>query len=94
MPDPKIVFSEIEWDIIADGVSEKRFEQNGKTMRLLEMSSGINHPEWCETGHCGYVIEGILEIVFENKTESFYQGDGILIRSGKSEKHIPKPITD
>ncbi len=93
MPDQKIAFREIGWEIVAEGVREKRFEQNGSTMRLLEISRSMNHPEWCLTGHYGYVVEGDLEIVFETKTESFSRGDGIFIRSGESEKHIPNPIT-
>ena len=45
------------------------------------------------TGHVGYVLEGELEIAFEDRTERFASGTGFFIHPGEGERHRPKAIS-
>ncbi|MEZ5344571.1 MAG: hypothetical protein R2681_03350 [Pyrinomonadaceae bacterium] len=90
----KIDFSGTAWESAGVGIREKRFSIDGKTIRLVELDKKLKHPEWCETGHWGYVVSGKLEIVFSRSSEIYSEGDGIFIRPGTSQKHIPKPLTE
>ena len=44
--------------------------------------------------HCGYVIDGILEIKFENETVVYDPRDFILIPGGAEHKHMGKTLTE
>ncbi|MCB1024155.1 MAG: phosrestin [Acidobacteria bacterium] len=90
----RLCFSEVDWETASPGIRVKVFKRDGKSIRLLELSKGLDHPDWCVVGHTGYVVEGVIEIIFEDRSENFSSGDGILIRPGVNEKHIPKPISE
>ena len=51
-------------------------------------------PHWCEKGHIGYVLEGQLEITFENERLVYNPGDGIFIPSGKEHKHSGRVLSE
>ena len=95
MPDNiKVDFTGLKWDESAPGIRSKSFIRDGKKIRLLELRKDLEHPEWCETGHIGFIVKGEIEIEFADKTILFSKGDGLIIASGKDEKHIPKPVSD
>jgi len=93
-PKRKLDFEDLEWHPASPGIRFKAFQQNGTQVRLLELKKGLEHPNWCETGHIGYVVKGELEIEFSNKAIKYSEGDGMFILSGEKERHIPRPITD
>ena len=41
-----IRFAEIQWNEIAPGVREKRFESESQTFRLLELAPGFEETDW------------------------------------------------
>ena len=84
MPNP---FKDLDWKSIALGCRIKSFEQDDKRIRIVEFSQEFQENEWCTNGHCGYVIEGEIEIDFDGRIESFSQGDGIFIPSGNANRH-------
>lgn len=84
----------MEWEISTVGIKAKVFEKDGKRVRWLELERGLQHPEWCVTGHIGYVVEGELEIDFNGRIVKYSAGDALFISSGDAEKHIPKPISE
>lgn len=90
----KIDFDKIDWELPLPGLKTKVFQENGKQVRLLELSKELEHPEWCETGHIGYVVEGEIEIIFDDESTKYKKGDSLYILSGKEERHIPKPLTE
>ena len=90
----KVDFSELEWEISPSKVRSKTIIRGNKKIRLLEMPKDLDHPDWCETGHIGLVLEGQLEIKFEADSVIYDKGDGILISSGSEEKHKPNPISE
>ena len=90
----KIDFSAMDWEKSESGIKSKSSEQNRKKIRLLELHKGLKHPEWCVTGHIGYIIEGELEIEFNGRIVNISKGDALIIAAGEEEKHIPKPISE
>jgi len=85
----KLKFDELEWQEPDTGIRTKSFESSSKQIRLIELTNEFSHPHWCEAGHIGYVLEGVLEIEFESKVESYNSGDVIFIPDGAEHKHRP-----
>ena len=75
------------------GVRVQVVEEDGARLRLVEMLDSAEHPEWCEVGHAGAVIEGALEVEFEDGTVRFEAGDGIVIPPGPAHKHRPRAVS-
>lgn len=75
------------------GLRAKIRKQRGKQLRLVEYTGAMAR-HWCEKGHIGYVLEGQLEIAFENETDVFKAHDGIFIPDGKEHRHSAKILTD
>jgi quercetin dioxygenase-like cupin family protein len=61
---------------------------------LLELTSALDHPDWCVVGHRGYVVEGEFELRFENSAERLSSGDAFDVPSGEVHKHVPRALSD
>lgn len=94
MSKTRLDFNRLDWEKSPLGSRFKAFEKNGKTIRLVEISSTCEHPDWCRTGHVGFVVSGDLEIEFADTVEKFSAGDAFLIMSGEDSRHKPKAISD
>ena len=88
----KIDFTRIEWTNSAMGLRAKTFESDGKQLRLAEFSKKFREIDWCEKNHIGFVVEGEIEIDFEDKTEVFKKGNGLFICSNA--KHKARATTE
>jgi len=88
----KIDFTRIEWTNSAMGLRAKTFESDGKQLRLAEFSKKFREIDWCEKNHIGFVVEGEIEIDFEDKIEVFKKGDGLFI--GSNAKHKARARTE
>jgi quercetin dioxygenase-like cupin family protein len=84
----KILFQDICWEHPLKGARFKAYEQDGKTIRLVEFTQELIEPDWCRKGHIGYVLSGRLEINFDGEIIAFQKGDGIFIPSGEDHKHM------
>jgi len=62
-------------------------------VRLVELEGDGPEHDWCVTGHVGYVLQGELEIAFEDQTQRFTTGTGFFIRSGAGERHRPRAVS-
>jgi len=62
-------------------------------LRLVEYTPDLA-PHWCERGHTGYLLEGRLEITFDNGVHVFEPGDGIFIPAGAEHRHMGRALTD
>jgi quercetin dioxygenase-like cupin family protein len=89
----KTEFNKIPWQESMAGVRHKYFDQNGIRLRLVEYSKEM-HVHWCDKGHFGYLIEGNMEIEFENSNEIYSAGDGIFLPTGSEHKHKGKLLSD
>jgi len=89
----KVDFDPIEWDSPIEGARQKAAVSFGRKLRLVEYSRSMPI-HWCDKGHFGYILEGRLEIEFENETHVFEQGDGVCIPDGSEHEHRAKVLSD
>ncbi len=89
----KIDFASIPWDTPIKGVRHKVMKQGDRQLRLVEHTKDLE-PHWCEKGHISYVLQGQLEITFENERVLYNPGDGVFIPSGKEHKHMGLVLSD
>ncbi len=93
MEGPRIDFGSVEWQETAPGARHKMVERAGKRIRLAEFTPGFVEEEWCLKGHVGYLVDGALEIAFEDRAIQLAPGDGLIIRGGGPEKHRARALT-
>ena len=89
----KVEFDKLEWESPIEGVRHKYIDQNNLRMRLVEYSKAMPL-HWCEKGHYGYLIDGQLEIEYENAKITYKPGDGIFIPDGADHRHRGKALTE
>ena len=89
----KIDFACIPWETPMKCVRHKVMKQGDRQLRLVEYAKDLE-PHWCEKGHIGYVLDGQLEITFEDERVVYNPGDGVLIPSGSEHKHMGKVLSD
>ena len=89
----KVEFNLIDWETPMPGLRYKSFNAENKQIRLVEYTKEMQ-PHWCEKMHCGYVLDGILEIKYPNETVVYNPGDFILIPNGPEHKHMGKTLTE
>jgi ethanolamine utilization protein EutQ (cupin superfamily) len=89
----KIDFASLQWETPIPGVRQKVAEHGSKRVRLVEYSKTMA-PHWCEKGHFGYILEGQLEIKFDDCVRVFNGGDGVFIPDGPAHRHRAKMLSD
>jgi len=67
----KIDFKSMAWETPARGARFKAFEQGGRKLRLVEFSKEFVEPDWCTKGHIGYILEGQIEIDFDERPSPY-----------------------
>jgi len=87
MPNRRIDFDSLDWIPMAPGARHKVVERGGKRVRLIEFTDAFVEEGWCPKGHSGVLLEGLLEIEFDNRVERYRAGEGIMIAGGGAEKH-------
>lgn len=90
----KIDFESMEWEVPADGVRFKAYEQGDRKLRLVEFGKDFVEPDWCIKTHIGYILEGQIEIDFDGEKKVFNPGNGIFIPAGEEHKHKARVLTD
>ena len=94
MEDRRLPFASLEWAAIAPGARHKVFERGGKRVRLLEFSREFVEVEWCRKGHVGVVLQGLLELDLDGRSERFNPGDGLFIPAGDGGRHKARSISE
>ena len=89
----KIGLESKDWESPIPGVRQKTALQEPKRVQLVEYSREME-PHWCEAGHYGYVLDGVLEIEFDDETDVFESGDAVLIPHGAEHRHRARVLTD
>ena len=89
----KVDFDKFAWESPIEGVRHKYIDQDNLRIRLVEYSKDMPL-HWCEKGHCGYLIEGQMEIEYENSKIIYKPGDGIFIPDGPDHKHRGRVLSD
>ncbi len=85
----RLVFDAIAWEQAAPGWRVKRFESDGKVIRLVELTDALE-PESCSVGHVGYVVAGRFTVEFDGGSVVLQAGDGLHIPDGDATKHVPR----
>lgn len=89
----KVAFESLPWDSPIAGLRQKVHQIGTRQLRLVEYSKNLP-PHWCEKGHIGYLLEGEMEIRFEQEVQRYRPGDGIVIPDGPEHKHSGTVLTD
>jgi hypothetical protein len=89
----KIDFESLEWQELLPGARAKIYREGPLQLRIVEFTSEFVEPHWCEKGHTGFVLSGILEVDFKGYVITFPQGSGINIRTGSSSAHKARAVT-
>jgi quercetin dioxygenase-like cupin family protein len=89
----RIDLDSIPWESPIKGLRCKIKKQGNKQLRLVEYSRDME-PHWCEKGHTGFVLEGQIEIKFENEIHICNPGDGIVIPDGKEHRHMGRALSE
>jgi len=89
----RVDFKSLPWVSPANGIRQKVYKAGRRQLRLVEYSKDMP-PHWCEKGHIGYVLNGKMEIRFENEVHLYLTGDGVFIPSGQEHRHSAKMLTD
>ena len=89
----KVDFETKPWQEPMPGVRHKFVNQGNVKLRLVEYFKEME-PHWCNRGHVGMVLEGRFEIRYDNATEIYNPGDGVLIPSGEEHRHMGVALTD
>ena len=93
--DYRVAFVDTDWESALNGTARlKRIVRGDKVFRLVELTPGSEHPDWCEVGHMGMIMEGALEIEFDDRTERFAAGDALCIPVGAADRHRPRALSE
>ena len=80
-------FSNMEWQQVSEVAQQKLIDDGEKRVRLLKLETGFQEQEWCNRGHTGYIIDGTLDMEYEDgRSEKYASGDPFLISSGEPHK--------
>ncbi len=90
----KVDFESLPWESSMAGVKSKTYKRDKRQLRLVEFTREFVEPDWCTKGHCGYVLEGKLQIDFNGETVVFIPGDGIFIPEGEGNKQSARVLTE
>jgi quercetin dioxygenase-like cupin family protein len=75
MPFTHLPFVSRDWTAGAHPLETKKLVE-GQPVVLLEFAPGFEDPNWCERGHIIYVLDGVLDLVLDDRTERIEAGDG------------------
>lgn len=89
----KVDFEQLEWQAMLPGARAKVHREGSKQLRLVEFSSEFVESHWCEKGHFGFVVSGILEIDFHGQLIRYPEGSGLFIPAGSKNGHKARSVT-
>jgi len=90
----RVDFESKPWEAPVPGLRFKKYEHDGRRLRLAEFTKEFVEADWCVKGHIGYVLEGVIEVDFHEKQEVFVAGNGLFIPPGSAHGHKARAITN
>ncbi len=94
---PTMPFTALDWIAMpADEIAgargnawERRFEQDGLRVRVVEYGPGYVADHWCDRGHVLYLISGDMTVVLKDGRESrLTQGNGFCVSDFGDAAHM------
>jgi hypothetical protein len=89
----KVDFDKFEWESPIEGVRHKYINRNDSRMGPVEYAREMPL-RWCENGHYGYLIEGQMEIEYENSKIVYGPADGIIIPDGPAHRYRGRVLSE
>lgn len=89
----RVNFGEIEWQAPLAGARFKAYRSGGRQIRIVECTPEFVEPQWCEKGHFGLVLDGMLEVDFRGDLVTYDEGDGLFIPGGPENGHKIRSLT-
>lgn len=89
-----IQFHNIPWDSPDKGIYQKVYSSSDTRVRLVRFDHSFEEKEWCFKNHLGYVLKGELKLDFDGFTQTYKQGEALILRSGEKHKIITDGDTD
>jgi len=89
----KVDFKKLEWEQPIEGVKQKTTQYGNKQLRLIEYTKKMP-AHLCAKGHYWLVLDGELEIEFQNEKILYKSGDGVFIPDGEEHKHKGRVLTE
>lgn len=89
----QIRFERIGWESRVPGQRFKKHAQDGQQIRLVEFTPEFEETNWCSKGHAGFILDGVLELEFENETLIYRANDGFIIPEGAADHHKARALT-
>ncbi len=77
----RLAFTTLAWTTGAHPLEKKKVAV-GHPVGLLEFAPGFEDPNWCVRGHVIYVLDGALELIFDDHSEHLAAGDGCVLERG------------
>lgn len=77
----RLPFEKLPW-IPGNHPLERKKVAGGELAVMIEFAPGFEDPSWCKRGHVIHVLEGTLELVFEDRSERIERGDACVIAPG------------
>jgi len=75
-------FSETELKKNPDHTGFREVLVGEKHFRIVEYERNASHPDWCTTGHVGFVIEGEIMYELDKGQINARQGNGFFLPPG------------
>jgi quercetin dioxygenase-like cupin family protein len=66
----------------------------GLALRYQERAPGGATPDWCETGHSVFILEGRIRYEFDSHAVEAGPGDMLHIPAGRAHRHKPSVAGD
>ena len=88
MNDLLIRFKTLPWEKKEVNVKQKSIAFENKTIRLVLFEPFFSEVEWCFKAHIGIVLEGELQIEFDETSKIYKLNDGLLISKGTKHRII------
>lgn len=88
----RVDFEQIPWGSQSLGMRVKRSRRLGCQIRMVEVGLDFGEADWCEEGHVGYILQGVLETEIGGRTERLNAGDGLIIPSGREHRHRSRAV--
>ena len=83
----RVDFPRMPWAAPTPGARSKERHEDGRRVRLLELTPELRETQWCTKAHIGFVLEGQLEIDFDGTVVVFGPGDALVIPAGEDHRH-------
>jgi hypothetical protein len=89
MSEPEVVpFPATTFEPEAPGIASRAVQVNGVRWAIVQYEPGVLREEWCDEGHSGYVLDGMVRYEFQDGRTALavYEGEGFTLPDGSGHR--------